>query len=46
VTGPMVDVNFTVADVDFRRGEVRLLAEIMGRVAEISARAGDVRRCA
>jgi transcription antitermination factor NusG len=46
VTGPLVDVTMKVADVDFRRGEVKLLAEIMGRVAEISARAGDVRKCA
>lgn len=37
-------VDFDVADVDFRAGEVRLLAEIMGKVAEFKARSGDVRK--
>lgn len=46
VSGPMREVEFSVADVDFRKGEVKLLAEIMGRVAEISGRASDVRKCA
>jgi transcription antitermination factor NusG len=46
VTGPLVDYDFSVKSVDFRENEVRLLREIMGRVVEIEARAGDVRRCA
>jgi transcription antitermination factor NusG len=44
VTGPMRDIDMTVASVDFRRGEVKLLADILGRITEINGRAGDVRR--
>jgi transcription antitermination factor NusG len=46
VTGPLVDYDFSVKSVDFRENEVKLLREIMGRIVEIDARAGDVRRCA
>lgn len=44
VSGPMLEVDFSVADVDFRKGEVKLLADVMGRIAEIRARASEVRK--
>ena len=43
VSGPLREMPLTVVSVDFDKGEVRLLSEIMGRVAEISAKASDVR---
>jgi transcription antitermination factor NusG len=44
ISGPLKSQPLVVASVDFARDECRVLADIMGRVTEIRARAGDVRK--
>jgi transcription antitermination factor NusG len=44
VSGPLKDTPFEVARVDFQRDDADLLANILGRITRISARASQLRK--